>query len=138
MSKKSNTMKVTLCQYRFIPAILSGAKTQTIRPIPKRPQDWPKVGDLRSLRRWTGKPYRSPQEEIMRVVVTKVENCAITSGVCGCEIRIDGFWLTTSKLRDFAKDDGFGSLSELFEWFQKTHNIIVHPFTGIVIHWRPL
>lgn len=55
-------MIVLMCQDQFVPKILDGSKLTTIRRIRKRGN--PKPGDILSLRRWTGKPYRSKQEEI--------------------------------------------------------------------------
>jgi hypothetical protein len=52
-------MKVLMFQPRFAPLVEAGTKTQTIRPVRRRPIV---VGDELSLRAWTGLPYRSPQQ----------------------------------------------------------------------------
>ena len=57
-------MYVKMFAETFVPLIQSGKKKQTIRTFPKRTCDIPTDLDCISCRRWTGKPYRSKQEEI--------------------------------------------------------------------------
>ena len=121
-------MKVTTFTV-FIDKVRDGSKRQTVRPVPKRPQDWPKVGEVRSLRRWTGKPYRSAQEEIRQVRVVAVDHVDITAGDI---VAVNSI---AEPPEDFAKEDGFDNADDFFLWFDRTHGL---PFEGIVFRWEPL
>jgi hypothetical protein len=60
-------MIVYMFQDRFSELVRDGSKRQTIRKgLPRC-----KPGDTMSLRRWTGKPYRSKQEELRVAVCTE-------------------------------------------------------------------
>lgn len=60
---------VRLFQPRFAALVESGAKCQTVRPVPKR---MPRPGDTLSLRCWVGAPYRSKQRVLREAVVERV------------------------------------------------------------------
>lgn len=112
---------------RFAPLVASGAKRQTIRPIPKR---MPKASDKESWRKWSGKAYRSPQIELAQVELTGVYPIEIfvsdhppTKGV-----RIDG--PIEANWDEFVKADGFDSIQDFFNFFEKQHGL---PFKGILI-----
>jgi hypothetical protein len=120
-------MRVILFQERFAGLVRSGAKTQTIR---KRARCKP--GDVLSLRRWTGKPYRSKQEVLREAVCTGV--------VSRVEMDCKGIWvgcrlaLAESPAADAnARADGFANWKEMAEWFKDAHGL---PFEGELIQWE--
>ena len=92
----------------------------------------PKVGDVISLREWTGKPYRSKQRVLRSSVITKVAEIQILHDVfflLSTELCIDVF---ASDVDTFARDDGFNDWDDLLDWFTKNHQL---PFYGIIIKW---
>jgi hypothetical protein len=120
---------------QFAPLVREGIKNQTVRPVPKRPQDIPKAGDVISLRRWTGKPYRSKQEVLRESIVTAVQPVRIHEGGAGSRCHpwsewID--WAHVEDLNDFAKADGFASFEEMRAWFTEQHGL---PFEGMTTYW---
>lgn len=119
---------VRLFQPRFAEPILTGKKKQTIRRTPKR---MPKPGDIIDCRRWTDKPYRSPQVRLMESPITRVDSIRITENECVIGIERH---LLPNTLNQVALKDGFKDWPEMIEWFQKTHSL---PFTGILIQWNP-
>jgi hypothetical protein len=120
---------------RFAPLVRDGRKRQTVRPTPKRAKDMPEPGDLFIAERWTGKPYRSKVEEIMRGEIMGVATCEVNF-VTGRRPRplltINGRTLTRGAADGFAMADGFESALELVQWFQNEHGL---PFQGIAIFW---
>jgi hypothetical protein len=113
----------------FAPLVRSGAKRQTIRPVPKR---MPKVGDHESWREWSGKAYRSKQNELAQVEVTSVEPIAI--GEAGT-MKIDGRPVERVAQWELAKADGFNTPKDMAEWFAVQHGL---PFAGILIRAKDL
>jgi hypothetical protein len=107
-------MRVFLFQDRFAELVRAGTKRQTIRARARC-----KPGDELSLRRWTGKPYRSKQE-----ILRSGERC---NAVLGVLIEED-----TIPDNDFAQADGFKDWGELLDWFRKTHGL---PFEGECVRW---
>jgi hypothetical protein len=108
-------MRVILFQDKFAELVRSGAKKQTIRVKARC-----KPGDELSLRKWTGKPYRSKQETLCNSVCTRVQ-----------EVRIyEGPATETSEV--LARADGFSSHAEMQAWFKNTHGL---PFEGQQIEW---
>lgn len=117
-------MIVKMFKPAFSDAVRSGAKKQTVRPIPKR---MPKVGTPISLREWTGAPYRSPQRGLRESTITAVHMIEIRPG----SINVD---LKPVARDEFAKADGFEDFSRMRDWFTETHGAL--PFTGILIKWE--
>lgn len=121
-------MKVTMFSKRFAPLVEVGTKRQTIRPRPKRPQDMPKVGEMRSLREWTGKPYRSKQRELRQVKVTAVFPIELRDRTL---MHLNGFGLKPTD--DWAQADGFKDWQDMHDWFHREHGL---PFSGILFSWE--
>jgi hypothetical protein len=123
-------MRVIMFQDRFAEAVRDGSKTQTIRKSARC-----SPGDLLSLRRWSGLPYRSKQEVIVEA------RCISTATV---EIwDIYGRGLTTVGgsgvyAEDLAQADGFGSFDEMLDWFRGVHGAPFGglPFCGWLIRWE--
>jgi hypothetical protein len=113
-------VRVILFQERFAPLVAAGSKRQTIRQTARC-----KVGDWVSLRRWTGKPYRSKQEVLRTDVCTRVMPVRVDPDV----LFLDGI-----KMRQnfFARRDGFKDWAEMREWFEAVHGL---PFLGWLIEW---
>lgn len=121
---------VRMFQPRFAALVEAGVKCQTVRPTPAR---IPKPGDKISLRRWTGKPYRSPQRLLRDAVVSEVFDITInTDGVFLYEIGRGGAAGVPDR-DSFAMDDGFANWSDMRMWFENAHGL---PFTGILIRWK--
>ena len=119
-------------QPQFVPLVESGQKTQTIRPVRKRPI---KVGDRLLLDAWKGQPYRSTVRRLGVGIVESVRPIEIGVGRFGDEIEVAGQRLDTHERAALSRADGFGCATELLDWFQKTHGL---PFAGVVIRWRLL
>lgn len=126
--RPKNSMKtfIRLFQPRFAPLVESGQKTQTVRKTPKR---MPKVGDLISLRTWTGKPYRSKQRVLRESTIIRVAQVFIGLKT----VNVGGKGLDLIDIIDFAKRDGFDGIHDMLEWFKNNHDL---PFTGILIQWE--
>lgn len=131
--------RVKTFQPRFAPKIPVGLKLSTIRPEPKRNQDWPVAGDVLDARMWTGKPYRSPQTRLGTFPITSVRIVDISQS----EIRLSTNGSRVQNLESqlfegmpagaaFATREGFENWSEMIEWFHATHGL---PFRGILIEW---
>jgi hypothetical protein len=121
-------MRVIMFQERFAGKVRDGDKLQTIRKTARC-----KPGDTLSLRRWTGKPYRSKQE------VLREASCrAVTPVRIGLEvIRVGGDdrsvkYLPPSEAHAFAIRDGFRNWAEMRDWFDSVHGL---PFVGWLIEW---
>lgn len=125
-TKAAERRFVRLFNPRFAPLVESGAKTQTVRPTPKR---MPKPGDTISLRTWIGKPYRSKQRVLREATVERVREILIDDYV----LRIDGSILHHLEEEEFARADGFLNVVEMTDWFRNTHGL---PFEGVVILWQ--
>lgn len=125
-------MKVFMFKDRFAPKVRDGSKRQTIRPRRRNPL---KPGDAISLRRWTGKPYRSKQEELGTGIVEAVEAVEIRLGsplpivVKPPSPEFDYFPCPDK----FARADGFEDWNDMRQWFLETHGL---PFHGSLIRWR--
>lgn len=119
---------VRMVQPRFVDDVRDGSKLCTIRKTPKR---MPRVGDLISLRAWSGKPYRSKQIILKESVITAVSPISV-SGMVG--IRIGDEDIPEEDEDDFARHDGFKDFEDMRKWFYYTHGL---PFKGILIQWKP-
>lgn len=111
-------MRVFLFKERFADLIVSGQKTTTIRATA-----WCKPGDDLSLRKWTGKPYRSKQAVLMDT------KCQSVSPIFVDEAPSPQDQLTP----EIARGDGFSSVEEMREFFRSVHGL---PFHGDLIAWR--
>ena len=113
-------MRVILFQDRFSCKVRDGSKPHTIRRTARC-----KPGDVLSLRRWTGKPYRSKQETLREAVCTAVH--AVT--IFPFDVTVDGRRVPGQHL---AVKDGFRDWEEMREWFENVHGL---PFVGWLIEW---
>lgn len=119
--------------YKPITEIGNPAKYHTIRAGER----W-KVGEMASIRIWTGLPYRSKQEEICKVEIKKVWRFEIKkvresiftqyqAFVDGNRCDIDG--------KELIQNDGL-SYDDFCDWFRlNNHKKDVH-FSGQVICWN--
>lgn len=120
-------MVVVMFQPRFADKVSQLKKRQTIRPRRKLPIHF---GDVLSLRRWSGKPYRSPQ-----ITLRENERCRGVLPVViyrDGRIRVDGQLLDESARDWFAQQDGFETIADLLLWFSNNH---AFPFYGDLISW---
>lgn len=118
-------MIVLMFRPRWRELILQGRKVQTVRPVGKLVV---KAGDELSLRVWTGLPSLSRQEQLLRVHCTAVALAEIHEGC----LRVGGKVARPEAEERFAWRDGFGSFTEMQEFFRAMHGL---PFSGLVISW---
>ena len=124
---------VVMCQPRFAPLVKAGTKPHTIRL--KRKLYPVQVGDLLSLREWSGVPYRSKQILLREEVCTAVKPVKITfrfGHVLFCVGKNNPLY--TEQANALAVADGFRDVDEMLEWFEATHGL---PFRGVLIEWKP-
>lgn len=123
---------VKMFKPRFAELIRSGAKRQTIRPMPKR---MPDVGDIIDCRQWSGLPYRSKQIRLGEYEVGEVGTVVIKDWSVSITFidRRELMFIRSEKLLHFARSDGFKDWSDMHEWFTQNHGL---PFHGILIKWR--
>jgi hypothetical protein len=128
-------MHVLMFEQRFWEPVSAGAKRQTVRwprALPIRP------GDVLSLRRWEGVPYRSRQVALCDDQVARaVREILIDVGHGGMEGRpyvwIEGRTeLNVREMDAFARADGFATAVELVGWHDAAHGL---PFLGTLIEW---
>ena len=110
---------------RFVPKVLAGEKTHTIRGFR---QNSDKVGSTMHL--YTGLRQKGAKL-LMRVPCVKIENILITPGGV---IRIDGIYLADDEREAFARRDGFDSLDDMLIFWREPKNRL--PFRGQILHWR--
>ncbi len=123
-------MNVFLFQNRFEGPILSGVKTSTIRAPRRDGKPRAIVGEIASLRVWTGRPYASPQRELLQVRVKEVFAVEVFEEYVWC-------MHTDRPLKKFAtaRQEGFANWPDMRAWFLANHRL---PLPGIMITWRPL
>ena len=117
-------MRVIMFQDRFASKVRDGSKPHTIRKTARC-----KPGDTLSLRRWTGKPYRSKQAVLREAICEAVTLIEINR--FGADLGDVGVFIHCPDT--LAKGDGFASWPEMREWFERTYGL---PFRGFVIEWR--
>jgi hypothetical protein len=116
-------------QQRFVPLVLSGEKTHTIRATRANP-DTP--GD--TLHLYTG--LRTKKAKLlMRVKCAEVEEIEIKDGIFGDEnhasVTIEGLRLDRSEREALARRDGFDNFEQMIQFWRGRL-----PFRGHIIHWR--
>jgi hypothetical protein len=108
---------------QFVPHILDGSKTHTIRAARVHPD---KPGN--TLHLYTGLRQKGARL-LMRAKCTKVETIEIRAE--DQTIRVDGEWLSESEEEQLAKRDGFKSHAEMMRFWEGRL-----PFYGHIVHWR--
>lgn len=116
-------------QPRFVPFILSGEKTHTIRATRANPD---KPGN--TLHLYTGLRHKGAKL-LMRTPCVKVEEIEIQDGIFFDEnhasVTIDGIKLDRSEREALAVRDGFPNFEEMIQFWRGRL-----PFKGQIIHWR--
>jgi hypothetical protein len=107
---------------QFVPALESGAKRQTIRPVRKHP-----ITAGERLYLFTGQRTKSCRS-LGTVLARKVCEIEMTAS----SIKIDGVLMSRMEFDDFARDDGFNDWHEMRAFFSATYKF---PFKGQVICW---
>jgi hypothetical protein len=123
-------------QKRFVPFLLSGEKTHTIRAKRANPD---KPGN--TLHLYTGLRQKGARL-LMRVSCVKVEEVEICevqhatrSGVVPhFTVQIDGVYLDESDKEALARRDGFSNFAEMVKFWKEPTNRL--PFEGHIIHWK--
>ena len=115
-------MRVITFKPQFAPLVKAGTKRQTIRA-----SAWGiEVGTLLSLRKWTGKPYRSPQELLREEFCTSIEPIRVELAF----IVINGGYYHREQM---AVADGFENWPQMRDFFQANGGL---PFDGFLIKWE--
>ena len=116
-------------QSRFVPKILAGEKTHTIRSVRAHPD---KPGNVLHL--YTGLRHKGARL-LMRVLCAKVEDIEIDAcgHECNCDpfVAIDGVELGASEREALARRDGFANFDEMLNFWAGRL-----PFRGHIIHWK--
>ena len=116
-------------QSRFVPKILSGEKTHTIRGIRANPD---KPGN--TLHLYTGLRQKGARL-LMRVPCVRVEEIEIKDGLFFDEnhasVRIGGVKLDRGEREQLARRDGFDDFEQMIQFWRGRL-----PFRGQIIHWR--
>jgi hypothetical protein len=107
---------------QFVPHILNGSKTHTIRATRAHVD---KPGNTVHL--YTGLRQRGARL-LMRATCTKVEAIHIENDAM---VSIDGLWLDPSEREQLARRDGFGNFAEMMQFWEGRL-----PFAGHIIHSR--
>ena len=122
-------MTVFLFLPRFVDPIRAGTKLQTIRRTARVVS-----GQVMALRMWTGKPYRSPQENIVPpVVFANVHTIWIAVDWFDnrIDVAIDGE--PVEDVPAFVRADGFRCVSDMVGYY-RDHK--VDAFHGSLIRWK--
>lgn len=116
-------------QPRFVPKIVTGEKTHTIRAKRAHPD---KPGNTMHL--YTGLRTKNATL-LLRVPCIRVEEIEIKDGLFFDEnhasITIDGIKLSRDEREAFARRDGFENMEDMIAFWRGRL-----PFNGQVIHWR--
>ena|ERR1019366_5103979 len=107
-------------QRRFVPKILSGEKTHTIRAVRANPD---RPGNVLHL--YTGLRHKGAQL-LMRVPCVKVEEIEIAP----LYVKIDGIVLDYSEEEALARRDGFPNFADMMAFWEERL-----PFRGHIVHW---
>lgn len=114
---------------RFVPFILDGRKTHTIRARRTFPD---KPGN--TLHLYTGLRTKHTRL-LLRASCVRVETIEIKNGAFGDEwhalVKINGETLDRSEREALARRDGFHDFSDMMAFWNGRL-----PFTGHIIHWR--
>src|ERR1700761_1343950 len=108
---------------QFVPHILDGSKTHTIRAMRAHPD---KPGN--TLHLYTGLRQKGARL-LMRATCTKVESIKIEA-LFGRMV-VDGQLLDDSEQEQLAKRDGFKNHHEMMQFWDRRL-----PFEGQIIHWK--
>jgi len=109
--------------------VRDGSKPHTMRSTARC-----KPGDVLSLRRWTGKPYRSKQELLRTETCLAVEPVHVENvRGRGFSVWVQGLGLLQHQIEHLALADGFDSYEDMAAWFLHTHGL---PWDGFLIQWR--
>src|SRR5690348_2486158 len=113
-------------QSRFVPKILSGEKTHTIRSIRANPD---KPGN--TLHLYTGLRHKGARL-LMRTFCVKVDEIFIGLAPGGaCFVSINGEYLDADEREQLARRDGFENFDEMMSFWDGRL-----PFRGHIIHWQ--
>lgn len=112
---------------RFVPFILDGSKTHTIRG--ERADGYrDEPGDIMHL---YNKLRTKKRNLVMRAPCVRVEPIIITPGAM---VRISGEWLEDDEREALARRDGFPDFAEMIAFWREPKNRL--PFKGWVFHWN--
>ena len=119
-------MPVLNFRSKFVPAIESGLKRQTIRS--KRTRGNPKPGDTLYL--YTGMRGKNCKRiatvQCKRVCDIQIENQPRPILI------MDGVKASNTSVKLLAENDGFDTVDEFYEFFRFTYGL---PFDGLLIWW---
>jgi hypothetical protein len=117
-------------QKQFADRVAAGEKRQTIRAWRKRPF---RTGDKLFL--YTGMRHPKACRKLGEATASRVVPIVIGDGPGANQIYVDGGWLTAKECTALATADGFECVTDMLDWFRKTHGL---PFYGQLIQWDHL
>ena len=123
-------MIITYSQDSFVEDIKAQVKIHTIRADPKR--RW-KVG--MSIQHWRGNPRNVRQNpyHFYNGICKGVQKIQILNIFDDREgVRIDGVMLNDEQIEMLAKNDGFKTVDDFWNWFG------MNDFEGVIIHFTDL
>lgn len=113
---------------QFVPMIMSGEKTHTIRGIRAHPD---KAGN--TLHLYTGLRQKGARL-LMRVKCSKVETIRIIPlAVNDVDVFVGDIALSGSEKETLAQRDGFANFACMVQFWLVNNGL---PFSGQIIHWR--
>ena len=122
-------------QPRFVPFILDGRKTHTIRAPRRSRRGRPGLIDLvgGTMHLYTGL-RRKGARLLLRALCVKVEEIRMAPGPRGCyaDVYINGVALDDSEKELLARRDGFNSFLDMIGFWAGRL-----PFDGHIYHWKP-
>ena len=120
-------------QQRFVPFILAGAKTHTIRATRVHPDAPGKILHLYTGLRHKGARLlmRVPCVKVERIEIHAVDHPTHAGVVKVFTVEIEGQFLDTPEKELLARRDGFQNFAEMMQFWDGRL-----PFTGQVIHWK--
>lgn len=123
-------MILTYSKESFVEDIKNGIKIHTIRADPKR--RW-KVG--MSIQQWRGNPRNVRQNpyHFANAICKGIQEIRIFNIFNDRDgVIINGVLLTPDQIERLAKNDGFESVDEFWDWFS------MKDFVGVIIHFTDL
>lgn len=124
-------------QAQFAPLVESGLKRQTIRAIGKRRHARP--GEPVQL--YTGMRTKACRKllipdpictDVLPISMRVIEAHGISARMV--RVTIKDHDLTVTEKKQLARRDGFSSVAEMTDWFERVHGM---PFEGLLIKWEP-
>jgi hypothetical protein len=123
-------------QKRFVPFILSGEKTHTIRAKRANPDEPGDICHCYTGLRQKGAQLlgRWPCVKVEEIRICEVQHATHAGVVPHFTVEIGGVYLDRSDRESLARRDGFKDFAEMVKFWKEPVNRL--PFEGHIIHWK--